>query len=70
MIKYYFTGTENDLITEGFSLTSDPEVLAIKRTKEGNVFIERGSLLILSFSTTEIDKLVNKGLVRSEEVED
>lgn len=67
MKKYYFIGSESDLISEGFDLISGPAVLAIKRTNNGNVFIERGSLLILSFSAAEIEDLVNKGLARSEE---
>lgn len=61
-MEYVFVGTEQDLFENGFILAFDDEVTFIKRTNEGNVFIDTENN-VLTFNVRLISDLLEKGLV-------
>jgi hypothetical protein len=67
MKGYKYIGTEEQLVECGYTLVNDIDIRAIKRTKEGNVFIAKLDNRVSTFNHLLYDDLIDKGLVVEDE---
>jgi len=61
--NYVFIGTDEDLVANSFDVLSDEDVRAIKRTADGNIFIDRRDNRLLSI-IENLEKHIDITLLR------